>query len=79
MSADLSTLAAESLLREFSERRRAQNFERDALRLSMRLAEAKSVLERVDRVARIGIAFAPPAVSAELRAELDKCAAEVTP
>lgn len=79
MTSDLSTLAAESLLREFSERRRANKAEQDSLRLAMRLAEAKSVLERVDRVARIGIAFAPPAVSAELRAELDQCAAEVKP
>lgn len=79
MTADLSTLAAESVLREFSERRRADKAERDALRLALRLAEAKTALEHVDRVARIAIAFAPPELVTELRAELDKCAAEMTP
>ncbi len=76
MSADLSTLAAESVLRECSERRRADQAERDALRLAMRLAETKNALELVDRVARIAIAFAPEKLSAALRSELDQVASE---
>ena len=77
MSQTLIRMAAESILRESEQRRRAEKAERDALRMATRIHAFKVALEQVDRIARLGVAFAPPEVEAALRVELERYAEEV--
>lgn len=77
MSETLTKLAADCILRESEQRRRAEKAERDALKLATRLSGLKNALEQVDRIARLGVAFAPPDVEAALRVELERYAEEV--